>query len=126
MRIVFVMVLLAFCFSGMAQDIKLVNQTQAGFIGAINGILGDPLDTVQYIPGYGLSYTAKNGFSGPTIYEAAARLRPVFALVLTIRGLALGDWVSVAYRDSDGNELVIRAKQVNPIVIEAWFNGKNQ
>lgn len=104
-----------------AADLAAVNGSKGGIVGAIKGTLDSPLETTQYLPGYGLSI-ALRGFEG-TPDEVVGKVRPLLmVLAATVRGLNPNDWVSVAFKGDDF-EVIVRVRPFDLTMIEVWVDG---
>jgi hypothetical protein len=130
-RLIVVFLLLVVSLAHANVNIEEVARSQTALVGAISGYLGDPIDIVHYIPGYGLHMAFKGVFHETEPREVTDTLHTLLtSLSATVRGLGDGDFLSVYYRGHINfmtrYELLVRMQPGQPDTFEAWLDGIRQ
>jgi hypothetical protein len=107
-----------------AADLPTIQESSKALVGAVSGVLDETRVTSQHLPGYGLHIAVKDDLSTLEQAKVQEQLKTVvLSLASLVRGLDVGDWVSVGF-STEKYSLLVRVKPNQNATLEIWLDGK--
>jgi hypothetical protein len=107
-----------------AADLPSIQESAKALVGAVSGVLDETRVTGQHLPGYGFHIAVKDDLSTLEQAKVQEQLKTVvLSLAGLVRGLDVGDWVSVGF-STEKYSILVRVKPNQNAMLEIWLDGK--